>query len=82
MGGTGEGDAQRAAQGDWVRLSQAMTDAGQRMLTAVQERNLDQLMLLGNDLVNTCVNCHNVYRLEVPDVWSERGQRIPDVPGM
>jgi hypothetical protein len=76
MGGTGPGDMEMAAQDDWVRLSQAMTTVGARMLTAVQERNYDQLQLLGSELVNTCVNCHNVYRLDVPDIWSERAQRV------
>ena len=82
IGGNGPNDDQWSSQGDWVRLSQAMTDAGVEMLTAVERRNLDQLAQRGDALVTTCVNCHEVYRLDVPQIWSERAQRVPETPGM
>ena len=78
MGGNGPNDEAWSAQGDWVRLSQAMTDVGVEMLTAVERRNLDQLGQRGDELVTTCVNCHEVYRLDVPQIWSERAQVVPE----
>lgn len=76
MGGNGPNDEQWSSQGDWVRLSQAMTNVGVEMLVAVERRNLDQLQQRGDELVQTCVNCHNVYRLDVPQIWSERAQEV------
>ena len=77
VGGSADGDMEWANQADWVRMSQAMTDMGARALTAAERRNLDQLLAVGDDLVTTCINCHNVYRLDVPAIWSERAQEIP-----
>ncbi len=77
VGGSGDDDMAWAARPEWDQMSQVMTDVGAQMLIATERRNLDQLLALGNDLVNTCIGCHNMFRLDVPDIWSERAQEIP-----
>ena len=53
--------------------------AGLQARDAAERRNLDALRTAGDELVLTCVNCHRAYRLEVPNIWAEIDQRVPEI---
>jgi hypothetical protein len=38
----------------------------------VHERDREQLARSGDQLVLTCINCHQEYKLDVPKLWTER----------
>jgi hypothetical protein len=46
---------------NWVKMSQAMTNAGIKALKAAQAKNADDVMAIGEDLYNSCNNCHQRY---------------------
>jgi hypothetical protein len=77
LGGNGPEDAKWLAMPDWQSMSQAMTDKGLQALVAAERRNLDALRTAGNELLLACIQCHNSYRLAIPNIWAEREQRIP-----
>lgn len=47
--------------GDWVKFSQAMTDAGAVALRAAESKNVDAASLAGDKLLETCSQCHEKY---------------------
>ena len=51
-------------QGDWIKMSQAMVDAGRQTLKAVAARNADDVLAAGEPLNESCDNCHQRYRRE------------------
>ena len=51
--------------GDWMQLSQAMIDAGQKAIRAAEARNKTQVFDVGAELYETCTNCHAKYALEL-----------------
>ena len=65
-------DQQWTQQGDWIRHSQALSDAGAAVVMAVQAKDKAALSKAGDDLVVSCINCHREYKLEVPKIWTER----------
>jgi hypothetical protein len=78
LGGAGPDDTLWIDRPDWQRMSQEMTDAGRQALAAAERRNIDALRTAGNELVLTCINCHRSYRLDVPDIWAEVDNRVPE----
>src|SRR6185295_2282086 len=46
---------------NWVKMSQAMTNAGIKALKAAQAQNADDVMAVGEDLYLSCDNCHQRY---------------------
>ena len=48
-------------QDTWMRMTQGMIDSGQRMLEAVEARDVEAVFALGEDVYNACDSCHNLY---------------------
>lgn len=72
ISGNGPKDQQWTQQGDWIRHSQTLSDAGAAVVKAVQAKDKAALSKAGDDLVVSCINCHREYKLEVPKIWTER----------
>ncbi|MEQ1759821.1 MAG: cytochrome c [Vicinamibacterales bacterium] len=72
LSGNGADDQKWTAQGDWIRHSQALSDAGATVVKAVQAKDPAALSTAGDALVVSCINCHREYKLEVPSLWTER----------
>jgi hypothetical protein len=72
VSGNGPKDQQWTQQADWVKYSQAMSDAGLAAVTAVRSRTATELAKAGDRLVVTCIDCHREYKLDVPKLWTER----------
>ncbi len=51
--------------GDWMTMSQAMIDVGQRAIRAAEARNKTAVFDVGGELYETCTNCHAKYALEI-----------------
>lgn len=51
--------------GDWMRLSQAMVDVGQRAIKAAEARNKTAVFDVGGEVYDTCTNCHAKYAVEL-----------------
>jgi hypothetical protein len=78
LGGSGANDRSWLDRPDWQAMSQAMTDAGLKALAGAERRNVEAVRAAGNELLLTCINCHRAYRLDVPNIWAEREQTIPE----
>jgi hypothetical protein len=48
--------------GDWVRMSQAMIDAGKVVLRAAQAKSADKVFESGEAVNESCDNCHQKYK--------------------
>lgn len=59
-------------QADWINHSQALADAGLAVKKAVEEKDAAALSKAGDQLVVSCINCHREYKLDVPQIWTER----------
>lgn len=46
---------------NWIKMSQAMTNAGIKALKAAQAKNADDVLDVGEDLYRSCDNCHQRY---------------------
>jgi len=57
---------------DWINHSQALADAGLAAKKAVEEKDTAALNTAGDQLVVSCINCHREYKLDVPQIWTER----------
>lgn len=64
--GTGIGDELWVQGGEWVRYSQEMTDIGVAALTGIRSRDEQAILNAGDQLVETCEGCHDVYKPEIP----------------
>jgi hypothetical protein len=52
----------RAVDGDqWMKLAQKLVDAGQEAWRAAEAKDADRLLVAGDNLYTTCVNCHERY---------------------
>lgn len=51
--------------GDWMTMSQAMIDTGQRAIRAAEARNKTAVFDVGAELYDTCTNCHAKYAVEI-----------------
>jgi hypothetical protein len=49
-------------KGDWVKMSQALIDAGTLALRATEAKSADQVMASGEDVNASCDNCHRKYQ--------------------
>ena len=60
-------DRRRAGDSDWLKWSQAIIDAANTTLKAVDAENADQVLEAGGEIYNTCVGCHGGYwRMTTP----------------
>ena len=49
-------------QGDWMKMSRSLVDAGALAVKAAQEKNAAALNDAGDRIESTCENCHQPYR--------------------
>ncbi len=49
-------------KGDWVRMSQAMIDAGKAALAATEARSADGVLAAGETVNISCDTCHQKYQ--------------------
>lgn len=60
-------DRRRAGNGEWLKWSQAIVDAADTTLRAVDARSKDGILEAGEEIYNTCVGCHGgYYRMASP----------------
>ena len=52
--------------GDWVKMSQALTAAAVRVEQAADAKNIDLMLTTGGELYTACTNCHEQYLMEQP----------------
>ena len=55
------------ARPDYRRFAEAMRSVGRATLAAVKSRDREKVIDATNDLAETCMNCHQVYRRGNPD---------------
>jgi hypothetical protein len=72
MSGNGPKDQVWRQQKDWVRLSQAVSEAGLAAAQAVQNRSVVAVSTAGDQLLQACLNCHREYKLDVPRIWADK----------
>jgi hypothetical protein len=49
-------------QGDWVKMSKAMADAGQMALKAAEAKNPEGILAAGEVINMSCDSCHEKYQ--------------------
>jgi hypothetical protein len=54
-------------QNQWIQLSEGMMDAGMRMFQAAESEDADRVFDLGEDVYNSCNNCHQLYWVDDED---------------
>ena len=48
-------------KGDWVKMTRAMMDQGQKAMAAAKAKDKDKIVEAGGELNTTCDNCHERY---------------------
>jgi hypothetical protein len=71
MSGNGPKDQTWREQPDWGNLSQAIANAGLTASMAVQNRSVQDLEKAGNQLLQACLNCHQAYKLLIPEIKAD-----------
>jgi hypothetical protein len=66
MGGSGPDDAKWAADPEWRKMAQNMTDAALKAKLAVDSKNVPGVLAAGDDLVMTCESCHAKFKPSIP----------------
>ena len=51
--------------GDWMTMSQALIEVGQRAIRAAEARNKTNVFDVGAELYDACTNCHAKYAVEI-----------------
>jgi hypothetical protein len=51
--------------GEWMQLSQALIDAGQKAIRAAESRNKAAVFDTGGEVYDACTNCHSKYNPEI-----------------
>ncbi len=67
-------DTRARDQDQWIRFSEGMMDAALLMFQAAEAEDADQVFALGEDVYNSCNNCHQLYWVDDAD----RGRAIED----
>ena len=49
-------------KGDWVKMSQALIEAGKKTLKAVREKSAESVLESGEAVNTSCDNCHRRYQ--------------------
>ena len=67
-------------EADWMRLSQALVDVGQRAIKAAESKNKAAVFDAGAEVYDACVACHAKYALPVmrPNAAGRQGILIED----
>jgi hypothetical protein len=60
--------------GDWMKMSQALIDVGQRAVRAAESHDKAAVFDVGAEVYDTCTSCHAKYALEIqrPNYQSQR----------
>lgn len=66
VGGSGPDDARWAADPEWRKLAQDMTDAALNAKLAVDSKNQPGVLAAGDALVATCEACHAKFKPTIP----------------
>ena len=66
LGGTGKLDAEWAANPDWTKRAQELTDSALAALAAVHAKNFDDLVKANGRLVDACQGCHHDFKPALP----------------
>ncbi len=69
-------DTRARDQEQWIRLSEGMMDAGMLAFQAAESEDADLVFALGEDVYNSCNNCHMLYWIDDED----RGRSIEPPP--
>ena len=60
--------------GDWMTLSAALVDAGQKAVRAAESHNKQAVFDAGAELYDVCTNCHVKYALEIQQKAAAAGK--------
>jgi cytochrome c556 len=71
MSGNGPKDQTWRDQPDWSNLSQAIANAGLAASLAVQNRDVAALNKAGDQLMQSCLSCHQAYKLLIPEIKAD-----------
>jgi hypothetical protein len=66
LGGTGQADPGWAQSPDWKTHAQGMSNAAMEAVSAARAKNFEALVKANGRLVETCENCHNQFKPELP----------------
>jgi cytochrome c556 len=55
-------DSRARDQGDWIKESRALVEAGAAAYKAAQAKDLDGIRALNDRLTQVCIDCHQEYR--------------------
>jgi cytochrome c556 len=64
--GTGVNDVAWTQSPGWKRWARAMSDAGMAAVRASEAKNLDALVAVNGQLVETCEGCHTEFKPDLP----------------
>ena len=70
-------DSRARDQDQWIRLSEGMMDAGMLMFQAAEAEDAELVYALGEDVYNSCNNCHQLYWVDD----AARGRAIEPASG-
>ncbi|MES2626718.1 MAG: hypothetical protein V4628_15635 [Pseudomonadota bacterium] len=66
LGGSGPSDEGWAAAPQWTDMARKMSEGAMLALDAAANQDREKLISAGNDLVDACESCHEVFKPEVP----------------
>lgn len=66
LGGTGQADPGWAQSPLWKKYSQDLNNAGKAALAAARSKNLDALIAANGQLAESCQQCHDEFKPELP----------------
>jgi hypothetical protein len=81
MAGKGDNDAGWVTKEDWRRWSADMLEEAQQALSAIEARDRERLLLVGDRLVETCQECHQQYKPGLPSMGVTRFPIYPKREG-
>jgi len=55
-------DGRAVDNGDWIKMSQALIDAGMQALKAVDAKSTEAVLVAGEKVNESCDNCHQRYQ--------------------
>ena len=51
--------------GEWMQLSRAMVDAGEKAIRAAESHNPQAVFDVGGEVYDACTNCHAKYAIDL-----------------
>lgn len=72
MAGTGANDEEWVTHPDWRRWAADMLETSQQALSAVEAKDQERLLLVGDRLVEICQECHQQYKPGLPSMGVTR----------